>query len=70
MSILNISILWLRSAPRRLQAWLGDLALAVDASDEAMFGGATLATIWERNAIYATDPLCVFADLKLHSALS
>ena len=51
--------LWLRSAPRRLQARLGDLALAVDASDEAMFGGATLAAIWERNAIYATDPLCV-----------
>jgi hypothetical protein len=51
--------LCLHSAPRRLQARLADLALAVDASDEAMFGGATLAAIWDRNQIYASDPLCV-----------
>ncbi len=36
----------------------------MDASDEAMFGGATLAAIWERNAIYATDPLCIFRRLR------
>jgi len=29
----------------------------VDATDEALFGGATLAAVWDRNAIYANDPL-------------
>jgi hypothetical protein len=58
VSVLSTCLSYIRSAPRRLQARVGDLALAVDASDEAMFGGATLAAIWERNAIYATDPLC------------
>ncbi len=46
-----------RRAPQRLRARLQDLALSVDATDEALFGGATLAAIWERNAIYQNNPL-------------
>ncbi len=37
---------------------MADLALSVDASDEALFGGATLADIWDRGTIYASDPMC------------
>ena len=40
-----------------LQVRLKDLAFAVDVSNEALFGGATLADIWERGTISADDPL-------------
>ena len=40
-----------------LQARLKDLAFAVDVSNEALFGGATLANIWEHGTVTAEDPL-------------
>ena len=42
---------------RSLRARLKDLAFAVDVSDEALFGGATLADAWERGTVTAEDPL-------------
>ena len=47
-----------RRQRRRLRVRVADLALSVDASDEALFGGATLADIWDRGNIYASDPMC------------
>ncbi len=47
----------LRRDAASLQARLKDLAFAVDASDEALFGGATLADIWERGTVTREDPL-------------
>ena len=44
---------------RVMQARLRDLAFAVDISNEAMVGGATLGEIWDRAAIAAPDPKCV-----------
>ena len=44
---------------RVMQARLRDLAFAVDISNEAMVGGATLGEIWDRAAITAPDPKCV-----------
>lgn len=41
---------------RVMQARLRDLAFAVDISNEAMVGGATLGEIWDRAAITAPDP--------------
>lgn len=49
-------------APQRLKVNVADLALSVDASDEALFGGATLSDIWERGSIYATDPLAQLGE--------
>ena len=46
------------SGARPLVARLWDLAFSVDVSDAALFGGATLADIWERGRIDAKDPLC------------
>ena len=42
---------------RPLLARLQDLAFSVDVSDAALFGGATLADIWEKGTIDAQDPL-------------
>ena len=39
-----------------MQAWLRDLAFAVDISNEAMTGGATLGEIWDRGTISVPDP--------------
>ena len=47
------------SGARPLVARLWDLAFSVDVSDAALFGGATLADIWERGRIDTKDPLCV-----------
>ena len=41
---------------RVMQARLRDLAFAVDVSNEAMVGGATLGEIWDRGTISAPDP--------------
>eukprot|EP00891_Asterochloris_glomerata_P003128 jgi/Astpho2/3128/Aster-x1121 len=39
-----------------LQVQLRDLAFAVDISNEALYGGATLAEIWDKGTIAANDP--------------
>ena len=44
---------------RVMQARLRDLAFAVDVSNEAMVGGATLAEIWDQGTIAKSDPKCV-----------
>ena len=44
---------------RVMQARLRDLAFAVDVSNEAMVGGATLAEIWNQSTTAKTDPKCV-----------
>lgn len=44
---------------RVMQARLRDLAFAVDISNEAMVGGATLAEIWDQGTIAKSDPKCV-----------
>lgn len=49
-------------APRRVKVTVADLALSVDASNEALYGGATLSDIWERGSIYASDPLGQVAE--------
>lgn len=41
---------------RVTQARLRDLAFAVDVSDAAMIGGATLGEIWDKGTISAPDP--------------
>ncbi len=41
---------------RAMQARLRDLAFAVDISNEAMIGGATLGEIWDRGTISVPDP--------------
>ena len=41
---------------RVMQARLRDLAFAVDISNEAMVGGATLGEIWDRGTISVPDP--------------
>jgi len=41
---------------RVMQARLRDLAFAVDISNEAMIGGATLGEIWDRGSISVPDP--------------
>ena len=46
------------SGSRPLLVRLRDLAFSVDVSEAALFGGATLADIWERGRIDAKDPLC------------
>lgn len=46
------------SGARPLLVRLRDLAFSVDVSEAALFGGATLADIWERGRIDAKDPLC------------
>ncbi len=46
------------SGGRPLLVRLRDLAFSVDVSEAALFGGATLADIWERGRIDAKDPLC------------
>ena len=46
------------SGARPLVARLWDLAFSVDVSDAALFGGATLADVWERGRIDTEDPLC------------
>ena len=43
---------------RPLLVRLRDLAFSVDVSEAALFGGATLADIWEQGRIDAKDPLC------------
>ena len=44
-------------SPQTLQGQIRDLAFAVNVSDEALFGGATLAEVWERGSIGANaDP--------------
>ena len=49
------------SGGRPLVARLWDLAFSVDVCDAALFGGATLADIWERRRIEdEKDPLCAF----------
>ena len=59
----NLSLVFheAQHAPRRdaasMRARLKDLAFAVDVSNEALFGGATLADIWERGTVTADDPL-------------
>ena len=45
------------SGGRPLIARLQDLAFSVDVSDAALYGGATLADIWEKGTIDARDPL-------------
>ena len=45
------------SGSRPLIARLRDLAFSVDVSDAALYGGATLAEIWERGTIDRKDPL-------------
>ncbi|BDA43175.1 hypothetical protein COCOBI_04-1870 [Coccomyxa sp. Obi] len=45
------------SGSRPLLVRLRDLAFSVDVSEAALFGGATLADIWERGRIDAKDPL-------------
>ena len=44
---------------RVMQARLRDLAFAVDVSNEAMVGGATLAEIWDQGTNAKSDPKCV-----------
>ena len=43
--------------PEALLVQLQDLALAVDISDSALIGGATLAEIWAQNKLEREDPL-------------
>ena len=50
---------------RVMQARLRDLAFAVDVSDAAMFGGATLGEIWDRGTISTSDPKYVPPTLAL-----
>ena len=45
------------SGTRPLIARLQDLAFSVDVSDAALYGGATLADIWEKGALDTKDPL-------------
>ena len=45
--------------PEGLLVQLQDLALAVDISDSALIGGATLAEIWAQNKLEREDPLYV-----------
>ncbi len=45
------------SGSRPLLARLQDLAFSVDVSDAALYGGATLADIWEKGTIDTKDPL-------------
>ena len=45
------------SGSRPLVARLKDLAFSVDVSDAALYGGATLADVWERGTISSKDPL-------------
>ncbi len=45
------------SGARPLIARLQDLAFSVDVSDAALYGGATLADIWEKGTVEAKDPL-------------
>jgi hypothetical protein len=45
------------SAGRPLIARLRDLAFSVDVSEAALYGGATLADIWESGKIDSKDPL-------------
>ena len=45
------------SGSRPLLARLQDLAFSVEVSDAALYGGATLADIWEKGTIDAMDPL-------------
>lgn len=40
----------------QLQARLRDLAFAVDVSNEALYGGATLGEIWDKSSITTPDP--------------
>ena len=51
------------SGARPLVARLWDLAFSVDVSDAALFGGATLADVWERGRIDTEDPLCAPKNL-------
>eukprot|EP00192_Tetraselmis_astigmatica_P011306 CAMPEP_0117664572 /NCGR_PEP_ID=MMETSP0804-20121206/9300_1 /TAXON_ID=1074897 /ORGANISM="Tetraselmis astigmatica, Strain CCMP880" /LENGTH=367 /DNA_ID=CAMNT_0005471831 /DNA_START=247 /DNA_END=1350 /DNA_ORIENTATION=- len=47
-----------------LQAKLCDLAFAIDVSDQALFGGATVAEVWERGSIGSgADPKQSLAEL-------
>ena len=48
---------------RVMQARLRDLAFAVDVSNEATVGGATLAEIWDQGTIAKSDPKCVVLTL-------